>query len=44
MFSFLSCSRACRYYYGRDELVIVRKKMIYQFGPKSDYFKKSNSR
>ena len=27
-------SRAMRYYYKRKELVIVRRKLIYQFGPR----------
>ena len=31
-------SRAMRYYYKRGELVIVRKKLIYQFGPNSPLF------
>ncbi len=37
-------SRAMRYYYRRDELEIVRKKLVYGFGPKSAVFKKFNNK
>ncbi|TRY69478.1 hypothetical protein TCAL_06211 [Tigriopus californicus] len=32
-------SRAMRYYYKRQELVIVRRKLVYKFGPRSPMFK-----
>ena len=34
-------SRAMRYYYKRNELEIVRRKLIYKFGPRAAAWKMS---